>query len=87
MLNKLAVPNLTMATNIESVQSEVSVEEIEVIMDDALCKNKYIILFWIYFKCSVGITFLTEHYKLGFQKLSPVLSNESEMKKIMFHYQ
>lgn len=45
MLNKLAVPNLTVATNIESVQSEVSVEEIEVVMEDVLSESKYIILF------------------------------------------
>lgn len=49
MLNNLAVPNLTMVTNIESVQSDVSVEEIEVIMHDVLCACKYSILFWICF--------------------------------------
>lgn len=42
MLNKLAVPNLSIATNIES---EVSVEEIKVTMNDVLSKGKYIILF------------------------------------------
>jgi len=42
MLNKMAVPNLSMATNIESEQSEVSVEEIKVTMDDVLSKSKYL---------------------------------------------
>jgi len=45
MLNKLAVSNLSMVAIIESEQSEVSVEEIEVTMDNVLSKSKYIILF------------------------------------------
>jgi len=63
MLNKLAVPNLTMATNIESERSEVSVEEIEVIIDDVYLRVR--ILFYFVTNTVCNFIFTSKYYLLG----------------------
>ncbi|KAF0711491.1 THAP domain-containing protein 1-like, partial [Aphis craccivora] len=81
MLNKLAVPNLSMATNIESEQSEVSVEEIEVTMDDVLFKSPRSCLFpSIKSEVSdeeIEVT-MDDVLSKSSQKCSSVLSDESD---------